>query len=69
MGRDTIPLQIATTCFRKLGGSTKGKKEKKNVLIDLELVNLKMVSLLNSKELRRRATKAKKKKLVEANEY
>jgi ATP-dependent DNA ligase len=68
MGRDTIPLQI-TTRFRKLGGSTKGKKEKKNVLIDLELVNLKSVYLLNFEELRRRATEAKKKKLVEANEY
>ncbi len=31
---------------------TKEKKEKENVLIDLELVNMKNASLLNSKELK-----------------
>ncbi len=41
---------------------TEEKKEKENVLIDLELMNLKNVSLLNSKELRRIA-KIEKKKL------
>ncbi len=46
---------------------TKEKKEKENVLTNLELVNLKSVSLLNFEELIRRATKAKKKNLVEAN--
>ncbi len=40
---------------------TKEKKEKENVLIDLELVNLKNASLLNSEELRRKTTKEKKK--------
>jgi len=41
---------------------TEEKKEKENVLIDLELMNLKNVSLFNSKELRRIA-KIEKKKL------
>jgi hypothetical protein len=41
---------------------TDEKKEKQNVLIGLELMNLKSVSLLNSKELRRIA-KIEKKKL------
>jgi hypothetical protein len=43
---------------------TKENKEKENVLIDLELVNLKNVSLLQSKELRRKITKAEKEKLL-----
>jgi hypothetical protein len=39
-------------------------------LTDLELVNLKNVSLLQFEELRRKPTKAKKKKLLEEkNEY
>jgi len=41
---------------------TEEKKEKENVLIDLELMDLKSVSLLNSKELKRIA-KIEKKKL------
>jgi len=45
---------------------TKEKKEKENVLIDLELINLKSVSLLNYEELRR-ITKVEIEKLVEAN--
>jgi hypothetical protein len=45
----------------------KEKKEKENVLIGLELMNLKNVFLLNSKELKRRITKVRKKKLVEEN--
>jgi hypothetical protein len=45
----------------------KEKKEKENVLIDLELMNLKNISLLNSKELRTRIIEAEKKKLVEEN--
>jgi hypothetical protein len=32
----------------------KEKKEKENVLADLELINLKNVSLFNSKELKRK---------------
>jgi hypothetical protein len=43
------------------------KKEKENVLIDLELMNLKSVSLLNSKEFRRIVKIEKKKSWVEAN--
>jgi len=35
---------------------TKEKKEKENVLINLELINLKNVFLLQSKEFRRRIT-------------
>jgi hypothetical protein len=34
---------------------TKENKEKDNVLIDLELINLKIVFLLQSKKLRRKA--------------
>jgi hypothetical protein len=45
----------------------KEKKEKENVLTNLELVNLKSDSLLNFEEFRRKVGKAKKKKLVEAN--
>jgi hypothetical protein len=45
----------------------KEKMEKDNVLIDLELMNLKNVFLLNYEKLRRRTTKVKKEKLVEEN--
>jgi hypothetical protein len=44
----------------------KEKKEKENVLLDLELVNLKNVSLFNYEELKR-IEKAEKEKLVEVN--
>jgi hypothetical protein len=43
------------------------EKEKENVLTDLELVNPKNASVLNSKELRRRIAKVEKDKLVEEN--
>jgi hypothetical protein len=36
---------------------TKEKMEKENVLINLELVNMKNASLLNFEELRRKTTK------------
>jgi hypothetical protein len=45
------------------------KKEKENVLTDVELINLKKVSLLQSKELRRKATKAEREQLMEDQEY
>jgi len=45
----------------------KEKKKKENVLIDLELVNLKNASLLNSKKLRRRTIEVEKENLVEEN--
>jgi hypothetical protein len=48
---------------------TKEKKEKENVLTYLELMNLKNTSLLNFEKLKRKITKAKKKKLVEKKEY
>jgi hypothetical protein len=38
---------------------TKEKKEKENVLIDLELVNLKNVFMLQSEEFRRKIIKVK----------
>jgi hypothetical protein len=47
---------------------TKEKKEE-NVLIDLELVNMKNVSLLQFEEFRRKITKAEKEKLLEEKEY
>ncbi len=43
----------------------KEKKEKENVMIDLELINLKNVFLLQFKELRRKTTKAKREQLME----
>jgi hypothetical protein len=39
---------------------TKEKKEKDNALIGLELINLKNVSLLQSKELKRNIVEAEK---------
>jgi len=45
----------------------KEKKEKENVLIDLELVNLNNASLLNSKKLRRKTIEVEKENLVEEN--
>jgi cell division protein FtsX len=44
---------------------TKEKKEKENVLKNLELVNLKNVFLQQFKELRRKTTKIEKEKLLE----
>jgi hypothetical protein len=44
---------------------TKEKKEKENVLTNLELVNLKNVFLLQSKKLRKKTTKVDKEKLLE----
>jgi hypothetical protein len=41
------------------------KKENENILTYLELVNLKNVYLLQSKELRKKTRKADKKKLLE----
>ncbi len=43
----------------------KEKKEKENVLIDLEFVNMKNVFLLQFEKLRRKTIEAKKKKLLE----
>jgi len=45
----------------------KENKEKENVLIDLELVNLNNASLLNSKKFRRKIIEVEKKNLVEEN--
>ncbi len=44
---------------------TKEKKEKENVLIDLELINMKNISLLHSKELRRKTIEAEREQLME----
>ncbi len=44
---------------------TEENKEKENVLTDLELINLKNVSLLHSKKIRRNTIEAKRKKLME----
>ncbi len=38
----------------------KKKEEKENVLIDLELINMKNVSLLQFEELRRKTTKVER---------
>ncbi len=43
----------------------KENKEKENVLIDLELINLKNVFLLQFEELRRKTIEVEKEKLVE----
>jgi hypothetical protein len=47
----------------------KKKEEKENVLTYLELINLKKISLLQSKELKRKALEAKKEQLMEDHEY
>jgi len=44
---------------------TKKKKDNEHVLTDLELINLKNVSLLQFEELIRKTTKVGKKKLTE----
>jgi hypothetical protein len=43
----------------QLEALTQEKKEKENVVINLELINLKNVSMLNFEEIRRIITKAK----------
>ncbi len=48
---------------------TNEKKEKENVLINLQLVNMKNASLLQFKELRRKTTKSERRKLMEEKEY
>ncbi len=48
---------------------TQKKKEKENVLTNLELVNLKNASLLNFEKLKRKMIEAEKEKLVEKKEY
>ncbi len=40
---------------------TKEKKEKENVLIDLELINLKNVSLLQFEEFKKKTTEVERK--------
>jgi len=44
---------------------TKEKKEKDNVLIDLELINLKNVSMLYFEKFTRKKTKVEREKLME----
>jgi hypothetical protein len=48
---------------------TKKKKEKENVLTNLELINLKNVSLLQFEELRRKTSKVERKQVMEDKEY
>ncbi len=40
-------------------------KENENIITDLELINMKNVSLLQFEELKRKTTKVEKKKLME----
>ncbi len=47
----------------------KEKKEKDNVLTNLELIHLQDVSLLQFKELRGKTTEGEKEKLMEDKEY
>ncbi len=49
----------------KVKALTKGKKEKENVLINLELINMNNVFLLQFNELRRKTIEAKREKLLE----
>ncbi len=44
---------------------TKEKKEKEDVLIDLELINLKNVSLLQFEEFKRKTTEVEGKQFME----
>jgi hypothetical protein len=48
---------------------TKEKKEKDNVLTDLELINLKHVSMLQFEELKRKTTEVERDHLMEDKEY
>jgi hypothetical protein len=47
----------------------KEKEETDNVLTDLELINLKNVSLLQSKEFRKKTTKVETKLFMDDKEY
>jgi hypothetical protein len=48
---------------------TKEKKEKEKVLIDLELINMKNVSMLQFEELKRKTTKVEIKHLMVDKEF
>ncbi len=48
---------------------TKEKKEKENVLLDLELINLNNVFLLQFEELRKKTIEVEREKLMEDKEY
>ncbi len=48
---------------------TKEQKEKENVLTNLELINLKILSMLQFEELKRKTTKVEKEHLMEDKEY
>ncbi len=61
MGKDIVPYKKQQEALDGwVKALTKEKKEKDNVLIDLELMNLKSVSMLNYEELRRRIIKVEK---------
>ncbi len=46
---------------------TQKKKDKENVLIDMEMINLKNVSMLNFEEIKRRIIEVDIEKMVEKN--
>jgi hypothetical protein len=48
---------------------TKEKKEKEDILTNLELVNLKNASLLQSEKLKRKTIEIEREKLMEEKEY
>jgi hypothetical protein len=48
---------------------TKEKNEKENVLTNLELINLKIVSLVQFEELRRKTIELEKEQLLEDKKY
>jgi hypothetical protein len=48
---------------------TKEKKEKENVLIDLELINMKNVFLLQFEEFKRKTTEVEREQFMENKEY
>jgi hypothetical protein len=47
----------------------KEKKEKENVLIDLELINMKNISLLQYEKFKRMTTKVEREQFMENKEY
>ncbi len=47
----------------------KEKKEKENVLIDLELINMKNVSLLQFEEFKRKTLEVEREQFMENKEY
>ncbi len=69
MGKNIVYLQIVERGLEQSSRGTNSRKGKGkgNVLIDMELTNLKNVFMFNYQEIRRRTLEAKIENLVEKN--